>query len=779
MANTKAFKVKNNLEMGAYNDTIGATANTLFVYDTSLDSDGGAWRFRTHNTSWYNEALNTSTRGSRREFPAVSIIVGEEDTVTIFDADGPELEMWMVYDQGAYTFLAPNSRSTTSVYMLNGILCIGRKAGTGFMHYSSFIDDSARAYSSNANEYRDWLKPISERNTTDAYVRTNSNYAITDDDPNSVRMAVLDNAPINTATGLPQPTIMVGGDTDVSFITDRNGDGQTCVDYFHSSYDISRCVAMSETGLNAYTMDNSSNQRWIHVNHKAPYANITKDTGYNGTGDDEMYHCVNNSDYTQQSMKLRIAAINGGICLTKNDDIAAGSASGAGPGVALINRNPSYPSAGMICTIGHDHNTGWVVGGDKAYTLGTGYPNRGALFETLMDTKTADMVGGELVTNGTFTTDLTGWTVGGTGASAAVVSSQCVLTRNGTSATLIQNITTVVGETYLLSFDFIATTGGAYIQGVLGGTSGSGIQNTTGVTYFAEHVATSTSTQVKIEIFNTASGTVTFDNVSVYVAQPDRSCWEDPFRVYGTINRTVVNTGADIVSFSGFGSNNYLLQPYQSHLDWGTNDFTIVCWMKQSAYTDTYSDIIDRAEIGSSAGRMEFYWNTSHLNLRIGGTSTTASSVAKDNVWVCVAAVRRNGFVTLYLDGKEVGSGTNSGTITNSSGDGTFVGTNYNGDNGGQNKEMALLRMSAMAASEAQIRKIYEDEIKLFFENAQGTVYGTSSTIAAVAYDNVKDELHVGTSAGRSVFQGLIRVDNTTDAVSDEISAYNGLVIDE
>jgi len=39
--------------------------------------------------------------------------------------------------------------------------------------------------------------------------------------------------------------------------------------------------------------------------------------------------------------------------------------------------------------------------------------------------------------------------------------------------------------------------------------------------------------------------------------------------------------------------------------------------------------------------------------------------------------------------------------------------------------------------------------------------------------------LHVGTSGGRSVFQGLRRVDNTTDAVGAAISASNGLVAED
>ena len=50
----------------------------LFVYDTRKDSDGGAWRYRTQNTTWYNEGAS-SKRGARKEFPAVAVLVVSED----------------------------------------------------------------------------------------------------------------------------------------------------------------------------------------------------------------------------------------------------------------------------------------------------------------------------------------------------------------------------------------------------------------------------------------------------------------------------------------------------------------------------------------------------------------------------------------------------------------------------------------------------------------------------------------------------------------------------
>jgi len=67
----------------------------------------------------------------------------------------------------------------------------------------------------------------------------------------------------------------------------------------------------------------------------------------------------------------------------------------------------------------------------------------------------------------------------------------------------------------------------------------------------------------------------------------------------------------------------------------------------------------------------------------------------------------------------------------------------------------------------------------LFQEGAQATLYGTSDAVTALAYDDTTELLHVGTSSGRSVFQGLKRVDNTTDAVGTAISASNNLVVEE
>ena len=66
-------------------------------------SDGGAWRKKTSDTSWYNEELGTLNRGYRREFPAVAILAASSTALTIYDADAtlPEFQKFKsIWGQG-------------------------------------------------------------------------------------------------------------------------------------------------------------------------------------------------------------------------------------------------------------------------------------------------------------------------------------------------------------------------------------------------------------------------------------------------------------------------------------------------------------------------------------------------------------------------------------------------------------------------------------------------------------------------------------------------------
>ena len=78
-----------------------------------------------------------------------------------------------------------------------------------------------------------------------------------------------------------------------------------------------------------------------------------------------------------------------------------------------------------------------------------------------------------------------------------------------------------------------------------------------------------------------------------------------------------------------------------------------------------------------------------------------------------------------------------------------------------------------------QVRKIFQEERKLFYPNAKCTLYGSSHNVVAQDYDDSTGIYHVGTSAGRSDFRGLVRINNTTTAVTTAIAARRGLVVEQ
>ena len=217
--------------LSGISSSISDTAVDVFVYDTSKDSDGGAWRKRTTHTSWYNETLNTSTRGSRREFPAVAVIVAESSTVTIYDGDDPDLPMWMVFNRSSssssssWTFLGGTPDSyLTSVSGINGLVVVGtnQTSASGFAAtvLLNFISEkvSIRYFNGSFTTGND---AFVNRNLVQSFLGSTSG-AIISGLTNDVAMTVLPSAPIDSATGLPVPTIALATDGGTSII---KGDG--------------------------------------------------------------------------------------------------------------------------------------------------------------------------------------------------------------------------------------------------------------------------------------------------------------------------------------------------------------------------------------------------------------------------------------------------------------------------------------------------------------------------------------------------------------------------
>jgi hypothetical protein len=152
-------------------------------------------------------------------------------------------------------------------------------------------------------------------------------------------------------------------------------------------------------------------------------------------------------------------------------------------------------------------------------------------------------------------------------------------------------------------------------------------------------------------------------------------------------------------------------------------------------------------------------------------------------VWYFFVAVRRGGNLEMYVGGKL--EATNSGATRNISYTNTgnppplTIGARNNASAAWLNGKAALLRISATAPTPDEIRKIYEEERKLFQPGAQCTLFGTSDAVTALAHDPKTSLLHVGTSQGRSVFDGLVRVANTETPVTTAISAVGGMIAEQ
>lgn len=725
------------LDLAAIAETKAVTAVDVFVYDTSKDSDGGAWRKRTQHTSWYNETLNTATRGARREFPAVAVIVATATTVTIYDGDDPSLPMWMVFENNTNDMLRTGG-AYTSISFKNGQLWVG--TSNNGPHTANFLADNGRAYATIGNT--SYLGTVEERNDAKGY-SAYSGAAVVNNTVNDVAMTVLPDAPIDPATGLPVPTIAVATNGGVSVITDSGvvwdyGTGES------TGAKIVRSVDLD--GANAIIVNSQGTVVSFDV------ADLVSDTPFFATISIAGYFGVSipalpDTAETRAVTFGTIKAINGTTRLS------------------LLAENPTTPASSMVAYATSTYNTGWMNGDIK-----------GAFLSDTDDTNLVES--GELVTNGTFDTDISGWTdFSSAGGSIAWNPAGYLDLVNSTGTSRAgEDISVTAGKVYQISVDVVSLGGSTSAALYLDNSISSIIDFVAaGVgTHTIYYVAIDATLNISVRNFDTGT-TVSLDNVFVKLADPDRSVNANGLIINGTVTRTAVATGADLVAYSGFSAANYLEQPYNSDLDFGTGDFCVMGWVKDANVG--YTTIMSKTAAGTRTSPFFDFGFDVGTALWGGGNIYKAGAVSAG--WSFITWTRSSGILYLYVNGTQLASTTLTDNYNHSNNDVLYVGKRGDDGRSAPAGGLALWRISATAPTADQIKKIYEDEKVLFQENAQATLYGASDAVTALAHDPVTDLLHVGTSAGRSVFQGLRRVENTTDAVGTAISASNGLVVEE
>jgi hypothetical protein len=764
-ASIKDLDLKN---LSQINSEIADTAVDVFVYDTRKDSDGGAWRKRTQHTSWYNETLGTATRGTRKEFPAVAVIVVENTSVTIYDGDDPDLPMWMVFNT-INGMIFTNSNNLKSVSMLNGIL-VWTSFRSGII---SFIPESAELLEAG---YAYGLRyGLVNRNTSGGW-NVVTGRQIVNNGGNDIAMTVLPNAPIDDATGLPVPTIAVATDGGVSVLKD---DG-TVYDVIDSNGS-RRCFDVSFTKDHKIMHTGDLGAGSTHAGNVFVTNILTADRAeYDNHSD--LYRWYTAFQYYPR--------INGGNTFNTRVldpiDVGGHHYAMADVGVSLIEDGTSTFAGntnGMVAYITSDYNSGYQHGDIK-----------GAF---LSDTDTTDAI--EYVQNGYFNSDVSSWTIGTTGTTATLNANRLLLTAPTSGSSwgyVYQGITTEVGKTYKISLkydrgtvdgrvvvrnDSTNTVAGALFYADLG-------TGADGKTYFNTFTATATTTYILLYSKNANGGTSAYDAVSVTL-ELDRSANNKGLNVLGTITKQPVATGADLVGYSGFTTSNKLEN--RSDYDFGTGDSVSMCiigWFKTTNIS-TYTYIMSVYDSGTDHVAGLAINSTSAGGANPAGTlyvydsvtaQTSGTILVNDGQWHCAVGIFDGPTRKIYLDGKlEVSNTYTSYSLDIVDTDKLTVGRYAYNDDYNFLGSLALTRISKSIPSAEQIKKIYEDEKVLFQENAKATLYGTSDAVTALAYDDSTNLLYAGTSAGRSEFQGLRRINNTTTAVTTAISASNGLIAEQ
>ena len=750
--------------------SISDTAVDIFVYDTRKDSDGGAWRKRTQYTSWYNETLGTATRGTRKEFPAVAVLVLEAGKLTIYDGDDPDLPMWMVFNQSSNsnsTMLAASGKTTSSCSIKNGILCVSFSgAGAWGVSEIRFVDDSHHWIWAGYPypDHGQIANTIAERNVASGWFGPgNTGGGLVNGIANDVAMTVLPNAPVDSATGLPIPTIAVATDGGVSVIRD-NG---TVFDVIDSN-GARKCYDVSFTKDHKMMHTGDLGAGSTHAGNVFVTNILTADRSeYDNNGD----------LYRWYSTSVNYPRINGGNTFNTRVldpiDVGGHHYAMADVGISLIEDGTSSSVSntdGMVAYATTSYNTGWMHGDIRSALLS--------------DTDTTNATATELIdlTNGSIPT-------GNNAVVANITANQLDFqTTSETVGRYWTGTTLVTGKQYHAILTISNYTG----SGDLGVASGGGIDSTFRYSANGTYIRTivgDDANQIQLFYRNTNTATI---GLEIHEAEYDRSIKQKGLGIYGTITKQPVATGAELVSYSGWSSSNYLRQPYNSDLDFGTGDWSYMFWYNPND-AESGDVIFSRWSYnvdGNQAPRVSAYFNNG--NLRFDTADASAGSgyqghagsdgTQDSNEWHCAVILRRGSNLEIWIDGVNY-----KNAALNSTSDGSYTDANsileigHSPGTGSTEAglELALFRVSASAPSVEQIKKIYNDEKVLFQENAKATLYGSSDAVTALAYDEDTELLHVGTSAGRSDFQGLRRINNTTTAVTTAISASDDLIAEQ
>lgn len=813
---------------------IHSTPTELIVYDTRKDSDGGAWRKRTQHCSWYNEPLNTQTRGKRREFPSVAVIAFTSTTVTIYDGDDPDLPMWMVINSysgstgtTAYSFQIDVAIALFHQTQINCIDALNGKLFVGSENYQlTFFDFAADAIGL-YTEYGDFsagralfTNGIGGRHLTGSYIRRPWGYTIHSSTIKSISLVSLPGASIEKTSGMASVTVacisnaglfVIGADNEDNFgvsgrpVVSKYGSNSThmmrvkwvksfdgCYELWVSTQHVSGVVGYRFFNFNQLQATSSSGTITWTKFWGAGSSEPSSFSGGEEPGGGGYFNLL-----TQSSPQGEIAFPFYGVY-----DGISGTSKYSGL-MRVDNRNTRKGSGSnniMTCTHRCNNFSGWLPADVR----------NAVMTDTLSDSTSNNGTHSEApITLASSWTGVSQWT-GTRSGTVSVAGGNVTITSAATGGSSwtggIATITKLIpGKTYVASitpssqsgndwyFWRTLDSGGAHTELRYSSTAYTDWIDTSqtamvgGSTYRLVWTAKQETEYLIVEKSGASTGaTIVIPDGGLTVTEmvADRSKNRKHAVVVGQLTRRPVASNADLLSYTNFRSDKYLVVPYHSSLAPADSNFYVMGWVK-SNQNNTQIWASWRNSSGGSGDWWQMWSTENQINWGgvIGGSSYITSPTNNqwyNNKWHFVVGVRLNNVFRLYLDGKDIGNASisNAGTLNTTTSHRLLYGVHHDlNASYDHNSEMALWRYGPGIVTKDDVQKIYLDERELFKANAKCGLYGNNNTISAIAYDDSTDLLHVGTSAGRSTFKGLVRVENTTTSTT-VLGAAGGLVVE-
>lgn len=576
----------------AYSGTVGGTfqfyirnqginqlTSTVEIYGAQLEVGSVV---TTYEPKAADGTITQTFRGNKRDFPRLAAIVVEALSVTIYDLTETGRPMWMAFGAVQSSINLPwvgGGSTFSGAASLNGNVCVTSLLNNGIAQIN-FAADSG--YVRNQYSAGPYLGNIAQRHSALGYVFSDPASArIASSVVNAIAMTVLPDAPLDPATGLRVPTIAVATGGGVSVIK-HNG---TVVNSAAGNTFLS--VTVSQYGVTAHRL--SSVLYYTFTNPTLLSASFAMSIAQSASAPD-FQQANSTSNY-------RTLASSGKIEFVTTPT----------QGRAGFNRLKASSSdwvRGISASVMYTHNTGWMTGDiRRAYLSDTVVENVGP--------------SNELITNGTFDTDLTGWTVDSP-ATASVIGGVVRIVPNGDGYGRIkQSFPTIVGRVYRVTGNCVSKVGGQFRANV--SDSGTNWQtNRRDVAYFntasavinSTFVASATTTWLYLsrDSVTNVGDYMEYDNISVTEVVADRSYKAQAANINGTVTKSQLATGTSLVAYSGFSAANYLQEPYSTDLDLGTGEWSASAWV--NAPTFLRKNLLLRTEAFENA-----YWTQARVTI--------------------------------------------------------------------------------------------------------------------------------------------------------------------